>query len=195
MGPAEQEDVMRRSILFLAAVIASAAVPLTAAAKPEAELAYADGGTYTMLGVNLITNASPGVLDAPPIYILGYAPPDGTQAGQPISLPSGYQPQCNPCLQEPMAYHDHLLTGAPGLGTNGTSGSDYRAPWRIVIMKYNPDWSNRSDFRPITSDDQLARAEAAGEFLPINHTPGAPDRYEIWTTNVLVCPVVRQNNG
>jgi hypothetical protein len=41
------------------------------------------------------------------------------------------------------------------------------------------------------SDDDLAAAEQAGEFLPINHCVGNP--YEIWTQNVLVCPVVHQN--
>ena len=123
---------------------------------------------------------------------MGYVPPAVTPPGASITLPSGYQPQCNPCLQEPLAYHDHLLTGAPGQGQNGTAG-DYRAPWRIVVMLYNPAWSNRPDFTPITSDDQLAAAEAAGEFLPID--PGAADPYEIWTTNVLVCPVVRHNNS
>jgi hypothetical protein len=184
---------MRRPILFLATVFVCAAVPLTAAAKPQPELAYADGGTYTMLGVNLITNASPGVLAAPPLYIMGYVPPAGSQPGQPVTLPSGYQPQCNPCLQEPVTYHDHLLTGAPGLGTDGTAGGDYLAPWRIVVMLYKPAWSNAPDFKPITSDDQLAAAEAAGEFVPIN--PGAPNPYEIWTTNVLVCPVVRHNQS
>lgn len=184
---------MRRSIMILAAMLAFAALPLTASAKPEPELAYADGETYTMLGVNLITNASPGILGAPPLYVMGYVPPPGSQQGQPIALPSGYEPQCNPCLQEPVAYHDHLLTGAPGHGTAGTSGSDYRAPWRIVVMVYNPEWSNRPDFRPLTSDDQLAAAEAAGEFLPINPGPGDP--YEIWTANVLVCPVVRHNGS
>lgn len=184
---------MRRSILILAAAVVVAAFPLAASAKPDGELAYADGATYTMLGVNLITNASPGVLSAPPLYIMGYVPPPGSQPGEPITLPSGYQPQCNPCLQEPVAYHDHLLTGAPGHGTNGTSGADYRAPWRIVVMLYNPAWSNRPDFTPITSDDQLASAEAAGEFLPID--PGAADPYQIWTPNVLVCPVVRHDQS
>jgi hypothetical protein len=182
---------MRRSILILAAIFVVAALPATAAAKPEAEHAYADGEAYTMLGVNLITNASPGILSSPPLYITGYVPPAGSQPGQPITLPSGYRPQCNPCLQEPVSYHDHLLTGAPGEGTEGTSGADYRSPWRIVVMLYNPLWSNSPFFQPITDDDELAAAEAAGEFLPINS--GATNPYEIWTTNVLVCPVVRQN--
>lgn len=178
---------MKRLILLILAAATCAAFPLAAHAGKDGELVYADGETYTMIGATLITNASPGMLSAPPIYILGYPEPG---ASGPITLPSGYQPQCDPCLQEPLAYHDHLITGAPGLGTNGTAGADYRAPWRIVILMYNPLYSNRVDFRPVTSDDRLAAAEAAGEFLPID--PGAPNPYERWTNNVLVCPVVRQ---
>ena len=144
-----------------------------------------------MLGVNLIANASPGILSSPPLYIMGYVPPAGSQPGQPITLPSGYQPQCNPCLQEPVSYHDHLLTGAPGEGTDGTSGNDYRSPWRIVVMLYNP--LNSPFCTPITDDEELAAGEAAGEFLPIN--PAAANPCEIWTTNVLVCPVVRPRSS
>jgi hypothetical protein len=180
---------MRRLLLFAAIAVASAAFPLGASAAPGGEAVYADGQSYTMLGVTLITNASPGILAAPPIYILGYMPPAG--ASGPITLPSGYRPQCNPCLEEPVAYHDHLIPGAPGLGTHGTSGFDYMAPWRIVVMMYNPAYSNSPDFKPITSDDELAAAEANHEFLPINQSPGAPDPYQIWTPNVLVCPIVR----
>lgn len=169
-------------VLAVAAVAgALAAAPLTAAAAPQPEAVYADGQTYTMLGVTLITNASPGILSAPPIYILGYVTPPGTTG--PITLPSGYQPQCNPCLEEPIAYHDHLIPAAPG-------SAGYKAPWRIVAMVYNPAWSSRPGFKPITDDSQLPAAEAAGEFLPID--PGAANPYERWTTNVLVCPVVRQ---
>ena len=181
---------MKRMALLVVVAAACAAFPFPASAAKEAELVYADGQTYTMVGATLITNASPGILDAPPIYILGYQAPG---ASGPITLPSGYQPQCNPCLQEPLAYHDHLITGAPGLGTHGTAGGDYLAPWRIVILMYNPQYSNRTDFTPVTSDDQLAAAEAAGEFLPINR--GAANPYERWTDNVLVCPVVRQNRS
>lgn len=180
---------MKLLMLSAAALAASAALPLAAPAAPEGELAYAEGHTYTMIGATLITNASPGMLKAPPIYILGYPVPPGTTG--PITLPSGYEPQCDPCLQEPVAYHDHLLTGAPGLGTNGTSGGDYTSPWRIVVMRYTPQYAFSRDFKPVTSDDGLARAEKDGDFLPIN--PGAANPYEIWTTNVLVCPVVRQN--
>lgn len=181
-----------RYLLALATLAAAlAAFPLGATAAPDREAVYADGQTYTMLGATLITNASPGLLGAPPLYLLGYVPPAGTPTGQAITLPSGYQPQCDPCLQEPIAYHDHLVTGAPGLGTDGTSRGDYKAPWRIVVMLYNPAWSNRPGFTPITDDDELAAAEAAGEFLPID--PGAADPYQVWTDNVLVCPIIRHD--
>jgi hypothetical protein len=79
-----------RQLLTLTVVMAALATfPLTSAAAPDAETVYADGQTYTMLGATLITNASPGMLAAPPIYVLGYVPPAGTQTGQPITLPSG----------------------------------------------------------------------------------------------------------
>ena len=176
--------------LILAALIAWAFVVLPAAsAAADTQLVYADGHTYQMVGATLVTNASPGLLNAPPLYILGF-PASGTT---PITLPSGYHPQCNPCLQEPIAYHDHLITGAPGLGSNGTAAGNYRAPWRIVIMVYTHAYAYSSAFRPVTSDDQLAAAEAAGDFAVIN--PGAPDPHQIWTTNILICPVVMQNAG
>jgi hypothetical protein len=159
----------------------------TAAAAPETEFVYADGQTYQMVEATLVTKASPGLLTAPPLYLLGF-PAAGTE---PITLPSGYQPQCNPCLQEPIAFHDHLITGAPGLGTNGTSSGNYRAPWRIVIMVYTHAYAYSPDFRPVTSDDQLAAAETAGDFAVIN--PGAADPYQIWTDKVLICPVVRKS--
>jgi hypothetical protein len=179
-----------KRIILLAAVTATLGVfPLGASAAPEDELAYAEGQTYTMVGVTLVTNASPGVLEAPPIYILSYPTAPGTTG--PITLPSGYQPQCNPCLEEPVAYHDHLLTGAPGLGTDGASGGDYESPWRIVVLVYSPRYAYSPTFKPVTSDDELAAAEAAGDFLPINQ--GAADPFEIWTPNVLICPIVRQN--
>jgi hypothetical protein len=181
---------MKRLVMLILAAATVTSFPVAAHAAKDTELVYADGETYTMVGATLITNASPGVLNAPPLYVLGYLAPG---ASGPITLPSGYQPQCNPCLQEPVAYHDHLITGAPGLGTNGTAGGDYRAPWRIVVLVYNPAFSNRLDFTPVTSDDQLGAAESAGEFLPIN--PGAANPYERWTNNVLVCPVVRRTGS
>jgi hypothetical protein len=174
---------------LLAALLLTAALLLipTAVAAPDTELVYADGHAYQMLGATLVTNASPGLLAAPPLYVLGF-PATGTS---PITLPSGYQPQCNPCLQEPISFHDHLITGAPGLGTNGTSAGNYRAPWRIVIMLYTHAYAYSPDFKPVTNDDQLAAAEAAGDFAPINRDGAGP--YQIWTNSILICPITTKN--
>jgi hypothetical protein len=174
--------------------VAIALVSLSAAftatpglAGPSGEAAYADGQTYWMHSAHVDTNPGPGLLDAPPIYVLGFslAVPSGTTG--PITLPSGYRPQCNPCDQEPIHYHDHLLTGEPGSGATGTA-RDYRAPWRIVIMQYSPGYADSPHFVPITSDTQLSVAEADGDFAPIN--PSGPDPYQIWTNSVLICPLV-----
>lgn len=185
--------MIRRSVTWLAGgalmSLLLLVAPSAATASPSGEPAYADGQTYVMHSTHVISGASGGRLSAPPIYILGFVPPEGTAAGAPITLPSGYQPQCNPCAQEPVAYHDHLLTGEPGSGTNGTAG-DYRSPWRVVIMRYNPLYSDSPSFVPVTSDDDLAVAEAAGDFLPINQS-GQGDPYQIWTDNVLICPLVQ----
>ena len=186
--------MIRRAISLVAAGLLAALVltvsPSAGGAQPSGEPAYADGDTYLMHSPHLITGATGGLLNAPPMYVLAFTPPAGSATGQPITVGDSYHPQCNPCLQEPVPYHDHLLTGEPGSGTNGTAG-DYAAPWRIVIMHYNPAYSNSPDFVPLTSDTQLAAYEAAGDFLPINNDPNAPDPYEVWTDNVLICPLVK----
>ncbi|HLI44951.1 MAG TPA: hypothetical protein VKU92_10855 [Acidimicrobiales bacterium] len=172
-------------------ILATAIVVVTATpslASPSGEAAYADGQVYWMHSAHVDTAPGAGQLNSPPIYILGFPVPPGTSG--PITLPSGYQPQCDPCDAEPIHYHDHLLTGEPGSGTNGTAG-DYRAPWRIVVMMYSPAYFNSPGFVPVTSDQQLPAAEAAGDFLVVN--PGAPDPYQIWTDTVLICPIVQQD--
>ena len=71
------------------------------------------------------------------LYLLVYpVAPDTTG---PITLASGYQPHCNPCfhpgLPPAFVYHDHLISGAPGLGKNGTAGL-MKAPSRLIILVY-----------------------------------------------------------
>ena len=80
-----------------------------------------------------------------------------------------------------------MITGLPGQGTNGTAGT-YLAPWKIIILQYNPAWSSSPNFVPVKSEAQLDAAEAAGKFLPINQ--GAANPFEIDTGNVLICPTV-----
>jgi hypothetical protein len=178
---------MKRSIL---AVLMLSAVGLALAgsgsAKPGLEAVYADGQTYSMLGAVLLTQATPGLLSAPPIYVIGFPVAPGTTGS--VTLPSGYRPQCNPCEHGAFPYHDHVITGAPGLGNDGTGHGEYKSPWRIVAMLYSPAYANSASFRPITDDADIPAAEAAGKLVPINSGPG--NRFEIWTQQVLVCPLV-----
>lgn len=159
---------MKRLLLGVLLGCAFVLVP-TATGAANTELVYADGHTYQMVGATLVTNASPGLLSAPPLYVLGF-PATGTT---PITLPSGYQPQCNPCLQEPIAFHDHLITGAPGLGTSGTSGGNYRAPWRIVVMVYTHAYAYSP--RPVRRDRplELLLRSADGRPRAAGHNRGA----------------------
>ena len=163
-------------------VVALGAPP--AGAAPSGEPAYANGQTFLMHSTHLVANPPAGLLNSPPMYIMGYPVPPGSGT---VTLPSGYQPQCDPCVQENPPYHDHVLTGAPGFGTNGTARS-YEGPWRLVIMRYAPAYADSTSFIPVTSDEEIPSAEAEGDFLPIN--PGASDPYQIWIPVVLICPLV-----
>ena len=162
--------------------------------KPEIDPTYANGQTVYMIGPHLIVGAretQPNLYaHAEELYLLTYPVAPGTSG--PITLPSGYQPQCNPCfhpgLPAPFVYHDHVITGAPGMGTNGTAGA-YKAPWKIIVLGYNPLYAMSPTFTPIKSAADVDAAEAAGNvFLPIN--PQASNPYEIETGNVLICPTV-----
>ena len=85
------------------------------------------------------------------------------------------------------AYHDHVLTGAPGQGKNGTAGV-MKAPWKIILLKYNREVMNSPDFIPIKSASDIDAAEANGVFEKIN--PQGANQYEMETGNVLICPLV-----
>jgi hypothetical protein len=157
--------------------------------KPEIDPTYANGTTVYMIGPHLIVNARESMPNAyahaEELYLVTY--PQAT-----LPLPSGYQPQCNPCfhpgLPAPFVYHDHVITGAPGMGNNGTAGA-YKAPWKIIVLVYNPAYVSSPTFRPITSETDLDAAEEAGNvFLPVN--PGGANVYEIDTGNLLICPTV-----
>lgn len=176
-------------------VLATAAAALVAGAggaladPPALDAAWANGATVFMSKPTAITDPAPNLLaSAPPLYILKFPT---TQTSGPLSLPSGYRPQCDPCSNEPVLYHDHLLPSAPGYGTNGTAG-DYEGPWRVIVLVYKPSYAYSRIFRPVTSDEQLDQAIAAGDFLQLHQTlPAAdPAAYEVLTDTVLICPVV-----
>ncbi len=188
---------MRHRLLVLLVGLAGLGLVASTGAladKPEIDPTYANGRTVAMIGPHMIVDArdkSPNLYaHSEELYLLSY--PAGT--GGPITLPSGYRPQCNPCfhpgLPAPFVYHDHVITGAPGQGTTGTAG-EFKGPWKVVVLAYDPAYANSPSFTPIKSADDIPAAEAAGVFLPINadHAAGA-NSYEIDTGNVLVCPVV-----
>ena len=165
---------------------------VTRAASPqEIDPSYANGTTVYMMGAKLITNPNPALLaTAPALYGIAYQVPGGTTG--PITLPSGYQPQCNPCDHFPPAfhYHDHILAGAPGFGVDGTA-QDNKGPWKIIIMMYNPKVTSDPNFKPLMDDESIATAEQNGEFLKINASlTHGPDPYQIDTGMVLICPLV-----
>ncbi len=169
-------------VLFAAAATGSAA-----AATPGTETVWANGQAWTMLTPHAITNPDPKLLEsAPPLYVLAF--PQNILTKQWI-LPPNYAPQCDPCLGVPVpAYHDHLLTGAPGFGTNGTAG-DYEGPWRVVLMVYSPSFVMGGHFAPVTRDEDLAGAISAGDFVAI----GGAGVFEKPLPVVLICPLVSPN--
>jgi hypothetical protein len=167
------------------AIIAALAFVSGAVADPQTENVYAGGQTYAINTDAAVFDASPGLLEqSSPMYVIGFTVLPGTSG--PITLPSGYQPQNNG-LPSPVPYHDHVLRGAPGLGTSGTAG-DYAAPVRLVRMQYTRAYTYDPAFVPITSVDQFAAAEAAGKLAVLD--PGAPDPYQLWTSTILVRPIV-----
>ena len=182
---------------LMAAFLVSILIPggVATAGKPDLDPSYVDGKIYYMIGPKLITDA----IDTNPqlyaqseeLYLLVYPiNPSGTDT-DPKTVGGGYQPNCDPCyhpgLPGVFAYHDHVLTGAPGLGKNGTAGA-FKAPWKIILLVYNPAVIFQSNFKPVTSASDIDAAEASGVFLPFN--AGAANPYELETGNVLICPLV-----
>ena len=151
-----------------------------ALADPQTENVYAGGQTYQInTGAAVIFDAAQGVLrHASPIYIIGFPVATGTTG--PITLPSGYQPQNNG-LPSPIPYHDHVLLVAPGQ-------PGYGAPLRVVQLRYTWAYAYSPSFVPVKSYEELVAGQANGIFEAIN--TGAANPYEIWTTTVLVRPIV-----
>jgi hypothetical protein len=193
----EQSMKLRLTVLAVVCGVAAFVFATSAAAdKPDIDPTYANGQTVYTIGPHLI----PGAINSMPnayahaeeLYLAVYPQATVPSPGAgPITLPSGYQPQCNPCfhpgLPAPFVYHDHVITGAPGMGTNGTAG-EYKAPWKIILVMYNPLVAANPAFQPVKSVAALDAGEASGMFLPIN--PGASNPYEIETGNLLICPTV-----
>jgi hypothetical protein len=158
----------------------------TSSSKPCIQKAYMDGRVYCFSVERPINNASQALIASSQImYVVTYPQLNSQCSGnltgcKPLTLPSGYSPQCDPCVQEaPSVYHDHILSGLPASGENGT--------WAIVVVAYNPSFSSKVGFDPITSAQNLAAGEQSGDFAKIN--PNGPNPYEMNTKTVLVFSV------
>lgn len=168
--------------------------------KPEIDPTYANGTTVYMIGPHMIPDARTTMPNAyahaEELYLLVYPQASAPSPGAgPITLPSGYQPQCDPCfhpgLPPDFVYHDHVITGAPGSGRDGTAG-EFKAPWKIILLVYNPAYVASPNFTPLTSVAAVDAAEEAGNvFLPINI--GGSNPYEVDTGNLLICPIVSKH--
>jgi hypothetical protein len=174
-----------------AVLVAALLVPAFAsAAKPEIDPSYAEGNTYYMIGPKVIFGAAQSMPNAyahaEELYLVGYPQ---EVLSQPGGLPSGYVPQCNPCFHAPppFIFHDHVLTGAPGLGKNGTAGA-YKAPWKIILVMYTVAAVSDPNFVPVKSVEELDQGEADGKFQILDKNATNP--YEIDTGNLLICPFV-----
>jgi len=183
--------------LAASANAAAAALVTKTGGKPEIDPTYANGETVYMIGPHMIVDAKTTMPEAyahaEELYLVVFPQDSIPQPGAgPIVLPSGYRPQCDPCfhpgLPAPFVYHDHVITGAPGMGNNGTAG-EYKAPWKIILLMYRPDYAASPNFVPLKSESDIDAAERAGNvFVPING--GAANPYEIETGNLLICPTV-----
>jgi hypothetical protein len=190
--------MIRRVVVCLMAsvalvVVTSGTVMANSGAGP-AEPSYANGTTVWMIAPQK-ARVPNGDKVAQDLYLAVYPiNPDGSTTLGPQTLPSGYQPQCNPCFHPgvplPFSYHDHVLEGAPGFGTHGTVGA-FNPIWHVYIVIYNPAFFLSNSFQPVKSAAALDAGEAAGEFLPIN--PGGANPYEVDTGIVFLCPLASQH--
>jgi hypothetical protein len=174
------------SVLLLAPNFASPSTSTTTTTRPCVQKAYVTGTVYCFSVTRAITNAGQALMaKAQTMYVVTYPQLNSLCSGnlstcKPESLPSGYSPQCNPCMQEaPNVYHDHVLAGPLSLNGNGT--------WRIIIVAYDPTHSNVTSFAPFTTTADVVAGESSGCFLRINPTGTNP--YEINTRTVLVLSV------
>jgi hypothetical protein len=181
-------------ILLVILTVLPAATSVVRAAGPCGETTYANGKEFCINLTKIITNPSRGLLTmAEPLYVAAYFPlPAGCDTSNPSScgpesLPSGYQPLCNPCFHggglNKFPYHDHVISGAPGFGNDGTAGV-MKGPWVLIIIAYDPSYSNKPGFTPFKSTNGVAAGELAGDFMSIN--AGASNPFEINTGIVVI---------
>lgn len=179
---------MPRFWIIILSFAAAIVVGTASAAKPDTEKAYADGKTVTIAAVHFITSPSPAHLaSANYLYLVTYPVDASATGGAPVTLASGYRPNCDPCwhpgLPAAFVYHDHVLGGAPTLGNAST-------PRHLVILQYVARVMTDPSFQPLTSVSAVKAGEASGMFQAIG-TGSNP--YEVDTGILVVTPPVSPN--
>ena len=161
--------------------------PLPLAAGPATETVYIQGHTAEInTAAAVIFDASAGLLDqASPIYIIGF----------PVAPERPARSRCRPAISPSTTASRPHRSPTTTTCSPARPGSEPRA--RPVSTRRRCGSSRCATagptrtaprFVPITSADQIPGAEAAGELEVIN--PGASDPYQLWTTTVLVRPVL-----
>ena len=158
----------------------------TSTAQQCVQKAFMNGELYCFDVERAITNASQAIIAGSQVmYVVTY-PQLNSQCSANLSnckqqtLPSGYSPHCNPCMQEaPAMYHDHVLAGLPASGSNGT--------FVVVVVAYAPAFSSQPSFSPVNSLAAVGHCESQGDFVRLNPTGANP--YEMQTGTVLVLSV------
>jgi hypothetical protein len=179
---------MRRFPIIAAILVTTIVVGTASAGKPDTETAYAEGQTVTIAAIHFITNASPAELAAADYLYLVTYPVDATATGgAPVTLASGYQPNCDPCwhpgLPAAFVYHDHVLSGAPTLGNAS-------APRHLVLLQYVASVMTDLSFQPLKSAAAVKAGETTGMFQAIG---SGSNPYEVDTGILVVTPPVSPN--
>ncbi len=115
---------------------------------------YVDGQDYHMTINHVNLAPSPGELAAATPFYVAVFPLNPNRRGDLGALtvgPNAYRPQCDPCfhpgLDWQLIYHDHILTGVPGFGNEGTAGSrrgyGTRSPWCTIRLPFSGWTSTR----------------------------------------------------
>jgi len=176
------------SFVFALAAVMIATLQVQAA-QPPLEPMYANGSIVDMSAPKGAP-AGDSAQHAQGFYVIAYS---NAGPGAPMTLPSGYQPLCNPCFfpGAPVpAYRETVLEGTPGFGNNGTAGA-YNPLWHVFVLVLNPNWEFSPSFVPARSQAELDAGEAAGHFLPINF--GHPNPFEFDTGINFLCVIVSQS--
>jgi hypothetical protein len=169
---------IRRMLASLAALgVGLTLLATTAAAKPEYEPAYFDGGTVTINAIEVPQNHGPLAHAAADFYQTVY-PPDKSLWPD--------TPQCNPCDHQGNGidftdFHNHVLDSIPA----NPGGGEFNPLWHVFLIL-------PADFSPAGQAAYAARLPMKSE-AAIDAAIDAGVAVEIDTHFYFLCSVVSPN--